>query len=604
METDDGDDRHLLSVDSIKVIAESIGISALDEEVCKRLTEDLEFRLKEVVQNAIKFMRQSKRRILKCSDIDCSLKVKNIEPLYGFECADYIPLRHTSGGGKTLYYPDDQEMDLISLISTPLPKLPCEVTLRTHWLAVEGVQPVIVENIPPVSLEKQMKQAIAVSLPGEKDVIMQSKEVRLDRKRKKEKDDGIANGDWMKLKPLHSHSLSLEQQLYYKELTDACIGMSDSKRQEAYTSLCTDPGLYQLLPHLTSFITEGIKINIAQRKLLALKHLLRMTKALLDNDTISIEKFLHELIPAVLSCCLNRQLCTRPEAEDHWAIRDLAAKILAFICKEYSNSVNNIQTRVTRILSQALGTNSHGLANHYGAVMVFVELGHESVVACILPRLKQEGEFIKIAQVTTSGPFKVVEQIAANKLQLLLQRHCAPCLLQIRSHADSLQSYQNDYGYLGTALFSQVKALRQVKTGLTMQRVTTSSVKSPTSPLSSPSGKLKPPPLTIPSPQVTATKIQTSKGTYSISSPTLAAALRVQIAQASSSQHGGTPVATIPVSLLSAVVNNPTIAQAVLASQLSTSEPISSPSLTPVQENSSQEHPTTSVSRHSSTSSQ
>ena len=48
METDDGDDRHLLSVDSIKVIAESIGISALDEEVCKRLTEDLEFRLKEV----------------------------------------------------------------------------------------------------------------------------------------------------------------------------------------------------------------------------------------------------------------------------------------------------------------------------------------------------------------------------------------------------------------------------------------------------------------------------------------------------------------------------------------------------------------------------
>ena len=51
METDDGDDRHLLSVDSVKVIAESIGISALDEEVCKRLTEDLEFRLKEVYIN-------------------------------------------------------------------------------------------------------------------------------------------------------------------------------------------------------------------------------------------------------------------------------------------------------------------------------------------------------------------------------------------------------------------------------------------------------------------------------------------------------------------------------------------------------------------------
>ena len=48
MEVEDGNERHLLPVDSIKVIAESIGISGLDEEVCKRVTEDLEFRLKEV----------------------------------------------------------------------------------------------------------------------------------------------------------------------------------------------------------------------------------------------------------------------------------------------------------------------------------------------------------------------------------------------------------------------------------------------------------------------------------------------------------------------------------------------------------------------------
>ena len=50
MEVDESNDnRHLLSVESIKVIAESIGIASLDEEVCKRLTEELEFRLKEVM---------------------------------------------------------------------------------------------------------------------------------------------------------------------------------------------------------------------------------------------------------------------------------------------------------------------------------------------------------------------------------------------------------------------------------------------------------------------------------------------------------------------------------------------------------------------------
>lgn len=51
MEVDESNDnRHLLSVESIKVIAESIGIASLDEEVCKRLTEELEFRLKEVMK--------------------------------------------------------------------------------------------------------------------------------------------------------------------------------------------------------------------------------------------------------------------------------------------------------------------------------------------------------------------------------------------------------------------------------------------------------------------------------------------------------------------------------------------------------------------------
>ena len=519
-------------------------------------------------------MRHGKRGQLLCSDIDHALKTKNIEPLYGFECTDYIPLCHTSGSGKDLYYPDDQEIDLVDIISSPLPKLPCEVTIRSHWLAVEGTQPAIPENVPPMSLEAQKEQAAAVSL-SDHDVILASKDVRLDRKRKKEKDD--TSGDWVKLKPLQAHTLSLEQQLYYKELTDTCVGVSDSKRQEALSSLSYDPGLYQLLPQLICFINEGIKVNIAQRKLTVLRNLLKMVKALLDNNSISIEKFLHELIPSILSCLMNRYLCQKPESEDHWSVRDLAAKIVALICKKYSNSVNNIQTRVTRIFSQALGNNTQGLAVHYGAVMGFAELGQESVLACVVPRLKQEGELIKAAQVGVAGPTKVIEQIAANKLQILLQRYCAPCLVQSRPATDTLQTYQQEYGYLGTAMFSQVKSLRLGRPTLTVasvQKVVNPSSRSPTSPLASPLGKTKPPPLSLPSSPVTTAKIQTPKGTtVSISSSTMAAAL-VQLASSNSSGVGS-PVATIPVSLLSAVVNNPSVAQAVLASQLST-EPASS----------------------------
>lgn len=48
MEVDETTDRNLISVDSVKVMAESISISNLNEEVCKRLTEEMEYRLKEV----------------------------------------------------------------------------------------------------------------------------------------------------------------------------------------------------------------------------------------------------------------------------------------------------------------------------------------------------------------------------------------------------------------------------------------------------------------------------------------------------------------------------------------------------------------------------
>ena len=52
MELDEGD-RHLISIDSVKVMAESIGISNINEDVCKRLTEEMEFRLKEVLMPSI-----------------------------------------------------------------------------------------------------------------------------------------------------------------------------------------------------------------------------------------------------------------------------------------------------------------------------------------------------------------------------------------------------------------------------------------------------------------------------------------------------------------------------------------------------------------------
>ncbi len=583
MEVDDGPVRHLLSIDSIKIMGESVGITTLNDDAATRLAEDLEYRLKEVVQDAIKFMRHSKRRRLTCADIDQALRVKNIEPLYGFDCTDYIPFRHTSGGGKDLYFPDEKEVNLVDLVSSPLPRLPSDISLRSHWLCVEGVQPTIPENPPPLSLEDQKAEALASTLPAVQpsDPIAHAKEIRFEKKGKKKEDPESV--EWSRLKPLQAHALSLEQQLYYKEITDACVGLtSESRCQEALSSLTTDPGLYQLLPQFTSFITEGVRVNVTQRKLAVLKHLMKMAQALLENSALTLEKFLHELIPAVFTCLLNKQICLRPESEDHWSLRELAAKILAKICKKYSNSINNIQSRITRTLSNALKSNTQGLSVHFGALAGLTELGQEVTVSLVIPKLKQIGEFMKQA---LSPPVKLTEQVAASKLQNLLQRQCGPILMHARSATDSLQQYQEDYGHhLGIALYNQVKNLRQNRASLPSTVTIRPTLKSPTTPTSAGTGKPtnRPPPLTLPSAQLLALKNSGGNGSTSpkvqspiLASPTLAAAAVRLVSQVTGSSPGTPTSSSAVASLLTAVMNNPSA----LAGQLAALSGSSSPSV-------------------------
>jgi len=61
--------------------------------------------------------------------------------------------------------------------------------------------------------------------------------------------------------------------------------------QEALQSLATDPGLAQMLPRFSTFVSEGIRVNVVQNNLALLIYLMRMVKALMDNPTLNLEKY-------------------------------------------------------------------------------------------------------------------------------------------------------------------------------------------------------------------------------------------------------------------------------------------------------------------------
>lgn len=105
------------------------------------------------------------------------------QPLYGFSSAEHIPFRFASGGGRELHYTEDREMDLTEVINNANVKFPLDVSLRcktvwfslsimvsillhywveclAHWLVIDGIQPTIPENPPPVSKDEQQLECV------------------------------------------------------------------------------------------------------------------------------------------------------------------------------------------------------------------------------------------------------------------------------------------------------------------------------------------------------------------------------------------------------------------------------------------------------------
>ena len=115
--------------ENIKDIAESIGIANLADDATRALVSDIEYRISQVLDEALKFMRHGKRTSLTTQDISQALRALDVEPLYGYNSTRPLRFGEASiGPGQPLYYVEDEEMEFEKLINAPLPKVPREIT--------------------------------------------------------------------------------------------------------------------------------------------------------------------------------------------------------------------------------------------------------------------------------------------------------------------------------------------------------------------------------------------------------------------------------------------------------------------------------------------
>ncbi|KAJ6680534.1 TRANSCRIPTION INITIATION FACTOR TFIID SUBUNIT 6 [Salix purpurea] len=347
----------IVAKETIEVIAQSIGISNLSEDVALTLAPDVEFRMRQIMQEAIKCMRHSKRTTLTTDDVDGALNLTNVEPIYGFASGGALQFKRAIGH-RDLFYVDDKDIDFKDVIEAPLPKAPLDTAVICHWLAIEGVQPAIPENAP---LE-------VIAPPSDGKII--------------EQNDGFP----VDIKLPVKHVLSRELQLYFDKITDLTVRRSDSALfKEALVSLATDSGLHPLVPYFTYFIADEVARGLNDYSLLFA--LMRVVWSLLQNPHIHIEPYLHQLMPSVVTCLVARKLGNR-FADNHWELRDFTANLVASICKRFGHVYNSLQTRLTKTLLNALLDPKRSLTQHYGAIQGLAALGPNVVRLLLLPNLK------------------------------------------------------------------------------------------------------------------------------------------------------------------------------------------------------------------------
>lgn len=230
------------------------------------------------------------------SDIDQALRVLNIEPLYGHSPHNppsfrrALPYAQATAAG-TVYFVEDEEIDFDRVLREEKIPLPKPANWTAHWLAVEGVQPLIPENPPAIPRDTEPDVATAkLTTPPRPGTQYPPTPPSPSRHA----------GNFASKRPnqlLVKQVLSRELMLYYTRLTTTLIPpQDDTKRAAALSSLRNDAGLQTLLPYLVKWVGDGV-VNVLREPVQTesdgrvLGVLLDVIGALLDNNTLFIEPY-------------------------------------------------------------------------------------------------------------------------------------------------------------------------------------------------------------------------------------------------------------------------------------------------------------------------
>lgn len=360
--------------ENVTDVAESIGIASLNRDVQEHLARDVEYRMSQVLIEALKFMRHAKRTTLTTQDISQALRLLDVEPLYGYDSTRPLRFGEASiGPGQPLFYVEDEEVDFEKLINAPLPKVPREISFTAHWLAVEGVQPSIPQNpLRAAAGVDQITKAAASANPYSA---------------------ALSGNDNLTVKPLIKHVLSKELQLYFERICSAILDeTNDEYRSAAFASLRTDPGIHQLVPYFLQFVAEKVTHSL-KTSIWILSQSMQLLHALLDNENLMLSPYVSSMVPPVLTCLIGKHLGSSSSSasslQEQIQLREFSASLLSHIAHKYGPSSSTLRPRIARSCLKDFLDKHKPFGTHFGAVLGLTMIaGPAGVRSLIKPNMK------------------------------------------------------------------------------------------------------------------------------------------------------------------------------------------------------------------------
>ena len=309
-------------------------------------------------------MHAAHRTHLSLADVTAAMKLFHTPPIYGYTNTNITmtavadtdgaaPATTESHNDGALWFVPSTTLTIADVLAETIPPPPPDTTISVHWLAIEGKLVRIPQNVTD-------------------DIT----------------DDTTTNNNsttttaTVAIKPLQSSILSKEMSTYYDRITQSFLSRDDDIRRAAYDSLLNTNNLQQVIPFLILFINTTLINHLTQCHIT--DSLILMIEALLSSTSIHLDSYIHQLLPAVMTCILSAKLSDEL-VSDHWAVRHHASRVLVMILRMFDMPYPTLRSRVTKTLARALLDTDRSLTTHYGAIIALTDIGHTAVQNVIVP---------------------------------------------------------------------------------------------------------------------------------------------------------------------------------------------------------------------------